>query len=125
MNEQEAVPLVVAFEALQENINGMFLPFEGDLTDVEDPLVSDYVELLKTIAAIHAADILTSSLKNGKNLLKQPDLLRAELLKRLGQVENFKDMITHSESRNGFTIQGVAARAYLEAEVARSVARAA
>ncbi len=123
INAQDAVPLVMSSSAANGVIHQVFYPIVGDRGAVTDTLVNDYANLLEVVAAIHCADIISRQ----PNLLKQPELLKAELLKTLfrqeqGAVEN---LIQVRAGGRGFTVSSAAVKVYLEMMAKQSVEKAA
>jgi methylase of polypeptide subunit release factors len=123
INAQDAVPLVMSSNAANGVIHQVFYPIVGDRGAVTDTLVNDYANLLEVVAAIHCADIISRQ----PNLLKKPELLKAELLKTLfrqeqGAVEN---LIQVRAGGRGFTISSAAVKVYLEMMAKQSIEQAA
>ena len=121
MNDQEVIPLVIV-ASLEQKIHEMFYPIQGDASQVEDPLVVDYIQLLKSVAALHLADLVTAD----RSLLQDAARLQAELLARL-QIfdEAFANILERDEDGWGFTVKATVARAYLVMKAAESVKQAA
>jgi len=123
INTQTAVPLILNSRAANGVIHEVFYPIVGDRGTVTDTLVNDYANLLEVVAAIHCADIISRQ----PDLLKKPDLLKAELLKTLfrqeqGAVEN---LVQVRAGGRGFTISSAAVKVYLEMMAKQSIEQAA
>jgi len=123
INSQSGVPLVVVRELLGISANPMFYPIQGTGQRYDDPLFTDYMNLLKVVTALHLADLLAS----GDPVLTQDtEKLKEELLRRLNLFEGpLAGIIMVNQSANGFLISGLLAKAYLIQKAMSTVARAA
>ncbi|HTL48408.1 MAG TPA: hypothetical protein VL688_10170 [Verrucomicrobiae bacterium] len=123
LNDQELVPLLVVTQLLEGlDFSKFFMPIRGDVSGIQDPLVVDYTELLKLVAALHLIDLVAAD----PALLKKPAELQAQLLGRLQLFDQrFQGVITGDADGWGFTVQGKIAQAYLEAMAREAVKQAA
>ncbi|HTL46599.1 MAG TPA: hypothetical protein VL688_00905 [Verrucomicrobiae bacterium] len=121
MNDQAGVPLLVAGQ-LAEAVDRIFVPLNMNKDTIDDPLLLDYAELLRSVAALHLADLIAGDAA----LLKDPARLKASLLARLLRFDNgFQNILKNNTDGWGFTVEAAVARAYLAAQVAEAVAQAA
>lgn len=118
-NDQPAVPLLT-LRNVKENLNPSFIPFQADLKGIDDQFVQAYVEMLRSVAAIHTADLISRDAA----LLLNPDQLKAALLTRLQYFGAAYDNILTRQG-DGWVVMGTAARAQLEMEIARITAASA
>jgi hypothetical protein len=122
MNDQSSIPLIVLGK-IQSTINKLFAPFRNEISNdiAKDPMTIDYVELLRVVAAIHYADIVSS--KDFSADLSG-EALKAELLSRLQRFGDSFEQILQKEG-NGWTIKASVAKAYLEMRIAEAMAASA
>lgn len=119
-NDQPAVPVLTLDAA--SSFNPMFIPFGANLEGVEDQFVQTYVEMLRSVAAIHTADLISRD--KDRTLLLNPDQLKAELLSRLQRFgDSYENILTRQG--DGWVVMGSVARAQLEMEIARITAASA
>lgn len=119
LNDQPAVPLLVLVDMLT-NVDRMFIPIKADLSEVEDPMMIDFAELLRTVAALHMADLLAQQ----PELAQNADLLQSALLARLQMFQGASEgILTHDGT--GWIVQGTAAKLYLEMQIAEAAAKSA
>ena len=120
--DQAAVPLILVTEEGNLSPNSIFYPISSTAYQTEDPLLEDYIDLLKSVAALHLADLLAMD----ETLLHDSERLRASLIARLGRFEGvFNKMVSIDQDRHGFFINTVVAKSYLEMRTAQATAQAA
>jgi hypothetical protein len=120
-NDQAAVPMVMNSEVAAETLNAVFYSVAGDAGAISDPFAKDYMNLLKIAAAVHLADLTAGR----PELRAKPELLKAELLKRLNLFEQTGGKGMVQMNARGLTISSIAVRAYLEMKARESLERAA
>ncbi|HNX68846.1 MAG TPA: HPr family phosphocarrier protein [Candidatus Omnitrophota bacterium] len=121
LNDQAVVPFVTNFSGKGSMVREVFYRITGE--SAGNALVRDYMALLEVVAAVRLADIISRQ----PQLLRQPELLKAELLKALfrSEQQGIEQLIEMNASGRGFVISGVAVQKFLEMKARESIARAA
>jgi len=120
-NSQNAVPMIMNTDdrSVVDLLNEIFSPVMSDAEEVADPYVREFTNVLKIVAAIHIADL--------SKRIKDPGMLKAELLKRLNIAERteLQNLIRMDASGRGFTVSSAVVRIFLRMRAEESIAQAA
>ncbi len=136
LNQQAALPLIrglspSARESADPSsggqgpvpLHGVFLPLAVSQTQNQDPILADFVELLRSVAALHLADLITSHPDLLKGSLSE---LHKKLLERLAILgTDGQNIIRFSNSDSGFLFDSAAAKIYLKVQIERLTAQSA
>lgn len=122
-NEQQPEVPVVLSEGLSQTLHEMFRPFYLEAGELDPELRADAEDLGETIlsvAAVHYARIVTEYPEH----LLHPELLKAELIRRLQLFEKFPDIfsVRSSGSRWGFGLLGSKVQEFFNSKLAAASA---